>query len=141
MASGEHDTRFSLPAVDAPASTEVGVILLGLDAERLLAGLGLATLADDPGLVALAVDQVRHGALTQFTQEGLVEAGATRWRCLRSTLGAPDAAGSLRQTWERAIRSLTHSDGPAPGPGPASAAYLAACWLRREDIDRFADHR
>ncbi|WP_255482083.1 DUF6187 family protein, partial [Amycolatopsis sp. SID8362] len=33
------DTRFALPEVDAPAATEVGVILLGLEADRLLAGL------------------------------------------------------------------------------------------------------
>ncbi|GAA4294285.1 hypothetical protein GCM10023148_56530 [Actinokineospora soli] len=54
------DTRFDMPGVDDPVDTEVGVILLGLDADRLLAGLGLASLAEDPGRVAVTVDRVRH---------------------------------------------------------------------------------
>src|SRR5262249_11046326 len=44
------DGVFSFPAVDDAPTTEVGVILMGLDAERLLAGLGTAALGDDPAL-------------------------------------------------------------------------------------------
>jgi hypothetical protein len=44
-------SEFLMPGVDDDPSTEAGVILLGLDAERLLAGLAAAARADDPGLV------------------------------------------------------------------------------------------
>lgn len=132
------DTRFSLPSVDDPASTEVGIILLGLDAERLLAGLGLARLADEPALVTLAVDQLRHGALRALTQESLVESGILRWQQVRGLLVAalPVAStGSLRTSWDRNERLVTESVGAI---GPASNAYLTACWLRRDDVDRIA---
>ncbi|WP_370943948.1 DUF6187 family protein [Amycolatopsis sp. cg5] len=135
----EHDTRFSMPGIDDPPSTEAGVILMGLDAERLLAGLGLATLADDPALVTLAVDRVRHGALTQFTAPGLVETGAARWRTLGPALagtGIPGTTnGSLRRSWEHTLRVVT---GVHPGLGPGSAAYLTACWFRRAEVDALA---
>ena len=50
MSSNEekYDTRFDMPDVDDPASTEAGVIMLGQNADRLLAGLGFASLAEDP---------------------------------------------------------------------------------------------
>ncbi|MER6800196.1 DUF6187 family protein, partial [Amycolatopsis mediterranei] len=57
--SDRGDLRFVLPDVEAPAAVEAGVILLGLDADRLLAGLGLARLADDAALVTQVVDQAR----------------------------------------------------------------------------------
>ena len=44
----DYGTLFALPAVDDPAETEVGVIILGLSAERLLAGLGVAGIAREP---------------------------------------------------------------------------------------------
>lgn len=132
-----HDTRFSLPGIDDPPSTEAGVILLGLDAERLLSGLGLAMLADDPALVTLAVDRVRHGAMAQFTAAGLVETGAARWRELRTALTEtgipPSTNGSLRRSWERTLRVVS---AVYPGLGPGSAAYLTACWFRRAEVDR-----
>lgn len=133
------DTRFTLPAVDDPASTEVGIILLGLDADRLLAGVGLAQLADDPALVTLAVDQLRHGALLELGPEQLIEAGIRRWRHVRAAVAAaPPVAqtGSLRAMWQRTRTMLT---GVVPDLGPASTAYLSACWLRRDDVDRRAE--
>ncbi|HYN97128.1 MAG TPA: DUF6187 family protein [Pilimelia sp.] len=140
----EVDTRFSLPAVDDPAGTETGVILLGLDADRLLAGLGMATLADDPALVALAVDHARHDADARLSFAALIEAGARRWRSARpalasAALGTPTPA-SLRQAWTRTLRTLAGAD-PEGEAGPATRAYLAACWLRREDVDRCAAAR
>lgn len=129
------DTLFALPGVDDPASTEVGVILLGLDARRLVAGLGLAGLADDPALVTLAVDQLRHGAMRDLGEDSLVESGLERWRRLRPVLGAAGpvvTSGALRVTWARTERLVT---GAVDGLGPASVAYLTACWLRREDVD------
>jgi hypothetical protein len=133
------DTRFTLPGVDDPASTEVGIILLGLDADRLLAGVGLAQLADDPTQVTLAVDQLRHGALLDLGQESLVESGIHRWRRIRTVLAsAPPVpqTGSLRLMWQRTATMLTSA---VADLGPASIAYLTACWLRRDEVDRRAE--
>ncbi len=131
--------QFEMPAVDESALTETGVILAGLDTERLLAGLGMASLSDDPTLVTLLVDQVRHsGGGGELTMEELLELGARRWRHVRPALvsagrGAPQH-GSVRQSWERAVRMvLTAEIGTV---GPASVAYLAACWLRHDGIDQ-----
>ena len=133
------DTLFTLPSVDDPASTEVGIILLGLDAERLLAGVGLAQLGDDPALVTLAVDQLRHGAMLELGPASLVSSGVRRWQRVRAVLAAtPPVAqtGSLRLMWERTSAMLSSA---VAGLGPASLAYLTACWLRRDDIDRRAE--
>jgi hypothetical protein len=132
------DHRFSLPAIDEPGSTEAGIILLGLDTDRLLAGLGLARLADDPALVTQAVDQARHG-LFAVDLAGLVEIGRTRWLAVRGALPAPLRAGepgALRREWERALDRVADA---VPEAGPASAAYLTACLLRRTEVDRFAE--
>jgi hypothetical protein len=46
------DSRFDLPDLGSSAEEEAGVILLGLDPDRLLAGLGfagLATVCSAPG--------------------------------------------------------------------------------------------
>ncbi|WP_409495145.1 DUF6187 family protein [Amycolatopsis sp. cmx-11-12] len=137
--SESYDSRFTLPSIDDDPSTEAGVILMGLDAERLLAGVGLARIADEPALVALAVDQARHDALALDT-EALIEAGITRWRAVRPLIAAgPEmtVAGSLRKEWEQTTARVTAT---VTGLGPASVACLAACWLRRDDVDRFAEH-
>ncbi|WP_436497742.1 DUF6187 family protein [Actinokineospora sp. HUAS TT18] len=134
------DTRFTLPALDAPPSTETGVMLLGLDPERLLACLAVVTLADDPGQVAMLVDHVRHGG-AHLTMPDLVAAGASRWRDIRPGLAAadpsPTVSASVRQTWDR-----THATIAAEftDTGPACLVYLTACWLRRADIDPIAAH-
>jgi len=140
MASQE-DTRFAMPSVDAPASTEVGVILLGLDAERLLTGLGLATLADDPATITLSVDHVRHGAALRFTTAALVEAGSRRWAAASTALAEATEglhpSASPRQAWPQAERAINTVDPLTTGP--ASRAYLTACWLRRDEIDRWVE--
>lgn len=132
------DGGFVLPAVDEPPLTETGVILAGLDAERLLAGLGMASLADDPALVTLLVDQVRHsGGGGELTIEELHAIGARRWRAVRPALAEAGTgvalSGSVRQSWDRAVRVVTIAD--IGELGPASQAYLAACWLRHDGID------
>jgi len=139
---GTQDGAFAMPAVDQPAETETGVILAGLDAPRLLAGLGLASLADDATLVTLLVDQVRHrGGGGELTMQELHELGARRWREVRPALAAAGAtaplSGSVRQSWERAVRVVISaaSAGDTGAVGPGSQAYLAACWLRHEAID------
>lgn len=137
--SEDYDSRFTLPSIDDAPSTEAGVILMGLDAERLLAGVGLARIADEPALVALAVDQARHEALALDTP-ALVEAGIARWRSVRPLIEAgPEmtAAGALRKEWEQTAARVTAT---VTGLGPASVACLTACWLRRDDVDRFAEH-
>lgn len=133
------DTRFSLPAVDDPASTEVGVILLGLDADRLLAGLGLARESDDPAVVAVLVDQARHGVPSRLALEDAVLAGARRWRSARTTMAIDEGtsvSAAPRQAWTQAFRLLA-TETEAAGE-PAAHAYLTACWLRREEVDRRA---
>lgn len=130
------DSVFALPSVEDPASTEVGIILLGLDADRLLAGVGLAQLADDPALVTLAIDQLRHGAMLDLGPDHLIAAGIRRWRQVRPAIPPVTQTGSLRLTWERTRAMLT---GVVGDLGPASVAYLTACWLRRDDVDQRAD--
>jgi len=133
---------FSLPAVDDPATTEVGVILMGLDAERLLAGLGTAALGDDPALVASIVDHARHGVPTDLSLPTVVAAGAERWRSIRAALAgrhrddAPFAA-AVRRAWTQALDLAGAVGGEEYGP--ASRAYLAACWLRRSEVDGYLE--
>jgi hypothetical protein len=134
------DTRFALPAIDDPAATEIGVILLGLEADRLLAGLGLARLADDPALVTQVVDQARH-CVPDAGLPGLLEAGRQQWRTVRSSLGEPPSTstpGSLRREWTRAGARVAAA---VPGAGAASLAYLTACVLRRTEVDQLADRK
>jgi len=130
--------EFLLPDVDAPASTETGVILLGLEADRLLAGLGLATLADDPTLVTTVVDQARHGAVRGLTMPALIDLGAQRWRRTRPAFdGFTPPSVALRQLWAHAEQAV---DKAGIGQlGPAGRAYLAACWLRRVELDRYLE--
>ncbi|HST64624.1 MAG TPA: DUF6187 family protein [Mycobacteriales bacterium] len=124
--------EFLLPGVDDPPLTEVGVILLGFDPGRLLAGLGLSTLdgAGDPGLVALAVDRARHGA-GPVDHETLLAAGGRRWRAVRDALpDDPVADASPRAGWERTLRALEPF-----AAGPTELAFLAACRMRRRAVD------
>ena len=132
--------EFLLPDVDAPASVETGVILLGLEADRLLAGLGFATLADDPTLVTMVVDQARHSAIGGLTMPALVDLGADRWRRTRPAFdGFTPPSVALRQLWAHAEQAV---DKAGIGRlGPASRAYLAACWLRRIEVDRYLEAR
>lgn len=135
---------FVLPGVDDPPETEIGVILLGLDAERLLAGLATAargSWADDPGQVALSVDGARHGTARTVGFDELVREGTYLWW---SYLGhgprpAPVTSASVRDAWTRAVQAV---DAAGTGDaGPATRAYRAACWLRRDDIDRYWKER
>ncbi|MCR6483514.1 DUF6187 family protein [Amycolatopsis sp. OK19-0408] len=132
------DSRFDPPDLNAPAAEEAGVILLGLDSDRLLAGLGFARLADDPGLVTQVVDRARHGGFTA-DQAGLVAAGIREWRRVRPSVEAvpaKTAGGGLRREWRDTTTRIATA---VPDAGPASRAYLTACWIRRDEIDRFTD--
>jgi Family of unknown function (DUF6187) len=139
----DYDTRFSLPAVHDPPSVEVGVILLGLGAERLLAGLGVAALGDDPARVTLLVDQLRHGLPTLTRLDSVIEDGARRWGSARTALTAADRGGrvsaAVRQAWSAGADLVATAElGDA---GPATRAYLTACWLRRTEVDRYLEDR
>jgi len=129
------DTRFALPAVDDPASTEIGVILMGIEAVQLLAGLGLAALAEDPAGVTLLVDRARHGGAACLTLGQLAAVGVARWRAERDAHQlAWTGSTALRQAWAQVYRAVTDQQAGAP----ATVAYLTACWLRSAEIDRYA---
>jgi Family of unknown function (DUF6187) len=135
------DSVFSLPAVDDPPSTEAGVILLGLDAAHLLAGLAVASLADDPAAVTLLADQVWHRGVASFDAGQLEAAGAARWRAVREVLRAAVGPGTWtappRLAWAQAYTALARCDvGPL---GPATAVYLTACLLRHAEMDRYCE--
>ncbi|MEJ2888613.1 DUF6187 family protein [Actinomycetospora aeridis] len=133
--------RMSLPGEDAAPDEEAGVVVLGLDAEALLLGLGLAALRgdeggdDDPALVATTVDLVRHGVPDAPGRDELLARGAACWSARRPDFApattAP-AVGSVRAAWA-ALRDLPDATAP-----PAVRTYLVACWIRRADIDPLA---
>jgi hypothetical protein len=135
------DTRFPLPFCDDPPSTEIGVIVMGLPAEQLLAGLGMAALADDPAAVTLLIDRVRHGGMAHISADRLIAAGLDRWRAVQPALaaGPPGRSAPLRQRWAQAYRALARCEIGATGP--ATSIYLAACWLRATEIDKYAQAR
>jgi hypothetical protein len=137
------DTRFSLPGIDDPADTEAGVIMMGLPADRLLAGLGFAALAEDPATVALVVDQAQHGSLTAIPFDVLIDAGVARWRTARPAMSAvcPNEThgGAVRRLWARTYAAAPDAVGEL---GPGLRAYLVACWMRRVEVDRWVEeHR
>lgn len=138
---GDLDTRFGMPAVDQPALTEIGVILSGLDTDRLLAGLGVAAADNDPTAAVLRVDQLRHADARGMADA--VVAGARFWLAVRDALAAkdqvPSVSASIRQAWDRALRTARAAEQDITEPvGLAGRAYLAACWLRCAEVDRMA---
>jgi hypothetical protein len=147
MSDEPFDTRFTLPGTDDPPEVEIGVILLGLDADRLLAGLGVAGPDDDATTVTLRVDQLRHDVPGDTTLADAVAAGAARWRAARDTLAAADPGAirtaALRQLWTGAndtVAAAARVDPTLGAFGPAQRAYLAACWLRRAEVDGALAH-
>jgi hypothetical protein len=137
----EYDTVFSLPSVDEDPDTELGVLLMGLGAERLLAGLGVAGPDSDPATTTLVVDQLRHGARHDITLEAALAAGGERWRAARPRLAAAAPANevrsaALRKLWAAAARTVTEA---GAAHDRAEHVYLTACWLRRDEIDDEVD--
>ncbi len=149
--SEPYDTIFSLPAVDDDPETEIGVLLMGFEPERLLAGLGVASrqLADDPATVTMYVDQLRHGARDDLTLAEAIDAGARRWRAAGAGLAAVlvppgTQSAALRQLWVTAAAAVDAVDAAAAAAGPRTAGdaervYLVACWLRRVEITTTAE--
>lgn len=145
--SERYDTVFSFPSVDDDPDTEVGVLLMGLGPDRLLAGLGVAS--EDPSLapaeVTMVVDQLRHGVRPGV--EAAVAAGVERWRIAREGLFAADLgpewrSAALRQLWDAAARTLDAGATVVPQlrtAGGAERVYLIACWLRPEEITEIAE--
>lgn len=137
----EYDTVFSLPSVDEHPDTEIGVLLMGVGPERLLAALGVAASGeDDPATTMLVVDQLRHDARPDRTFAAALAAGGDRWRAARDRLTAvaPVAAtrsAALRRLWSTAVDTVTAAD---VAPGHAERVYLAACWVRKAEIDQLA---
>jgi hypothetical protein len=134
----EYDTEFSLPAVDDEPGTELGVLLMGLGPEPLLAGLGVAADDGDPTAVTLVVDQLRHDARPDLTFAAALATGAGRWQAARPRLTAvgPVAefrSAALRRQWSAAVDVVAAAD---VAVGAAQQVYFAACWLRRAEIDQ-----
>ncbi|MCT2583731.1 DUF6187 family protein [Actinophytocola gossypii] len=137
----EYDTAFSLPSVDDDPDTELGVLLMGLGPERLLAGLGAAGPDDDPATVTLLVDQLRHGVRGEHAMTEALATGGARWRRARRALlaaepAAPVRTAALRRRWETALATVRAAVRPS---GRAELVYLAACWQRRDEIDRLTE--
>jgi hypothetical protein len=135
----EYDTVFSLPSVDEDPDTELGVLLMGLGPERLLAGLGVAEA--DPVSAFLLVDQLRHDARPGLTMADALRDGTARWRAARPRLAAADPepgvrSAALRRLWAAALRAVGNA-GLSCGHG--ERVFLAACWLRRAEIDEATD--
>jgi Family of unknown function (DUF6187) len=147
--SEPYDTMFSLPSVDDDPDTEIGVLLMGLNPDRLLAGLGVACQdpAAAPAAVTLLVDQLRHGVRQDLTFEGAVAAGTARWLLAAEGFAAAEprsgpASAALRRLWESAAAALADGADVAPQlrtTGAAERVYLTACSLRTEEITRITE--
>jgi Family of unknown function (DUF6187) len=147
--SDRYDTIFALPSVDDGPETELGVLLMGLGPERLLAGLGVACRdpAADPATVTVLVDQLRHGARPDLTFEDAVAEGARRWRVAGEGLAAANLdpgprSAALRRLWKSAADAIAAGADAVPRlrtSGAAERVYLTACWLRPEEITRITE--
>jgi len=147
--SEQYDTLFSLPSIDDDPDTELGVLLMGLGPDRLLAGLGVAGRdpTADPATVTLLVDQLRHGARAELMFSDAVAAGARRWQvacegfvAANLSLGLRSAA--LRRLWESAADMIAAFSDATPQlrtTGAAERVYLIACWLRLAEIATIAE--
>jgi hypothetical protein len=142
--SDPYDTLFSLPSVDDDPDTELGVLLMGLNPDRLLAGLGVAGQdpTATPATVTLVVDQLRHGARRDHTFDDAVAAGARRWQLAREGLAEANVSlgvrsAALRRLWESAAGTMAAYSDEVPQlrtTGAAERVYLTACWLRAGEI-------
>ncbi|MDZ5444410.1 DUF6187 family protein [Micromonospora sp. 4G57] len=130
--------EFDLPYLDADPISEAGLILLGLDAERILAMLGFATLTADPGAAVLVVDSALHNGEFRISFSAAVAAGGAEWRRHRPAFAAADGnrfrSGSPREAWA-AMYDVARA-AVAENTSSTTVACLAACWFRREEIDQ-----
>lgn len=135
----EYDTVFSLPSVDEDPDTELGVLLMGMGPDRLLAGLGVvASGTGDPATATLLVDQLRHGARPDRALADAIAAGGARWRAALPRLtaaatGDGTRSAALRRLWAAAMDTVTSAD---VADDRAERVYLAACWLRKDEVDK-----
>ncbi len=134
----EHShVTFDLPVLDADPVSEAGVILMGLDARRLLAVLGTAALTAEPGSVLLLVDQAWHQGAVRIPFDVAVAAGASQWREHRPALAAADhgapRSGAPREAWASEYATAVRALGDRVVP--TILACLAAGWFRREELD------
>jgi Family of unknown function (DUF6187) len=131
-------TTFDLPALDADPVSETGMILMGLDARRLLAVLGTAALTAEPGTVLLLVDEAWHQGAVRIPFDSALTAGATRWREHRAALAEADdgtpRSGAPREAWARLYATAVRALGERVPP--TVLACLAVGWFRREEIDK-----
>jgi hypothetical protein len=64
--------------------------------------------------------------------------GADRWKLCREVIAGFDDGrrrpGSPREAWFQVSQTVAAAFGGSVGP--ATRSYLAACWFRREELDR-----
>ncbi|MFV2084759.1 DUF6187 family protein [Micromonospora sp. LOL_021] len=134
---------FDLPDTDADLVAEAGLVLMGLDAQRLLAVLGTAAITAHPGASLLAVDTAWHQGDVRLPFPTVVAAGVAQWRRYRRALAAADdgvpRSGAPREAWARTHATALDALGTATAD--TTSAALAVCWFRREEIDGFCDDR
>ncbi|WP_433546048.1 DUF6187 family protein [Streptomyces sp. CA-294286] len=130
-------TVFDLPDQDADPVEEAGLILMGLDARRILAVLGTAVLTQQPGPAVLLVDKAWHQGAVRIPFDEAVNTGATHWREQRAALAQADdgvpRSGAPREAWARAHGTVVRALGEHMAP--TVRACLAVAWFRREEFD------
>ncbi|MEU3051536.1 DUF6187 family protein, partial [Streptomyces sp. NPDC006984] len=133
-------TVFDLPNQDADPVEEAGLILMGLDARRILAVLGTAVLTQQPGTAVLLVDKAWHQGAVRIPFDQAVATGAAQWREQRTALADADEgvprSGAPREAWARAHGVVTRALGERMAP--TVGACLAVAWFRREEFDEVA---
>ncbi|MFG1796483.1 DUF6187 family protein [Nocardia sp. NPDC049149] len=131
------NVTFDLPELDADPVSEAGVVLMGLDARRLLAVLGTATLTAQPCTAVLLVDKAWHQGVVHIPFDEAVAAGAAQWRKHRAALAAADdgvpRSGGPREAWVRMYGTAVRALGERMAP--TELTCLAVGWYRREELD------
>jgi hypothetical protein len=129
--------EFRLPHVDASAEAELGVVLMGMDVERLILALGFEALFSEPASVLLTVDHLIHHELATITAAQARAAAADAWK--QASLRLPviphtNLSGNPREAWEHSLQAVRSALGE--GRSATQYIYLAACWFRRSEVTR-----
>jgi hypothetical protein len=122
--------------VDASAEAEFGVVLMGMDVERVLLALGLAALYSEPADVLRAVDHLVHRDMMVTTAIQARAAAAVVWTKAAPLLPVTSSttlSGSPREAWEFCLRVVRSSLESWPS---TLHLYLAVCWFRRAEVTR-----
>lgn len=124
------EASYVLRFVDADASVESGLILLGIDIELLVAGLYVA---DSDSTVAdcfAAVDVCRHrGSWNGVTFEEMLLEGRQKYDQVAGLVDqVVPLSGSPRQAWVKCYSAVIQNLDPEPTG--SALVFLAACLFR-----------